>query len=333
MAWRNPHYDPHKPHHTPQGFRNPDPDTRGSGDLRRWRRERREQGLPKPPAGGYDAFRSAWCGQADFGGGEDAAWWLGHASVLLRVGERTVLTDPILSGRASPLRFAGPQRRTPPAATVATLPPIDAVLLSHNHYDHLDYDSIRRLVRRFPDAAFLVPLGLGDWLRRRGARSVHELDWWDATEVHGLRFDCAPARHWSARTPWDTNRSLWCGWTVRRAAFAFYFAGDTGWSERLGEIARLGPFDLAAIPIGAYSPRWFMRGQHIDPAEAVRLHRAVGARRSIGIHWGTFELADDALDEPPRLLADARRAASLADEAFRTVRIGERIVWANASSV
>lgn len=332
MAWRNPHYDPSKPHHTPHGFRNPDPETRGSGDLWRWRRERKEKGLPKPPEHGYDAFRSAWCEPADFGGSGDAAWWLGHASVLLRIGGRTVITDPMLSERASPLRFAGPRRRTPPAATVATLPPIDMVLLSHNHYDHLDYDSIRRLVRRFPEATFLVPLGLGDWLRRRGARTVHELDWWDGIEVHGMRLDCVPARHWSARTPWDTNRSLWCGWTLRHEGFAFYFAGDTGWSDRLAGIGPLGPFDLAAIPIGAYSPRWFMRGQHIDPAEAVRLHRAVGARRSIGIHWGAFELADDALDEPPRLLADARCADGLADDAFRTVRIGERIVWANGSS-
>ncbi|MFC4728937.1 MBL fold metallo-hydrolase [Coralloluteibacterium thermophilus] len=325
MPWRNPHYDPSKPHHTPTGFRNPEPDTRRPGDLQRWRRERRAQGLPRPPEAGYVAFVEAHWQAPDFGGTGDAAWWLGHASLLLRMGGITAITDPMLSDRASPLRWVGPRRRTPPAATVAELPPIDVVLLSHSHYDHLDYDSIWRLARRFPEARFLAPLGLGSWLRRRGVRRVDELDWWDTVEIGGVRFDCVPARHWSARTPWDANRSLWCGWTLRSAAHRVYFAGDTGWADRLAEIGRLGPFDLAAIPIGAYSPRWFMQAQHIDAAEAVRLHRAVGARRSIGIHWGAFELADDALDEPPRELAAARVAAGLGEEAFAAVRIGSRI--------
>ncbi|WP_049623452.1 MBL fold metallo-hydrolase [Frateuria defendens] len=327
MAWRNPYFDPGKPHHTPQGFRNLEPTTRRPGDLDRWRRERREAGLPKPPREGYEAFQAAWWQRADFSAPGEAVWWLGHACVLLRVGGLTVLTDPALSPRASPLSFAGPRRRTPPPASVAELPPIDVVAISHNHYDHLDRRSVRQLARRFPEARFLVPLGLKRWLERHGMRHTQELDWWQETRLGGATFTCVPARHWSARTLWDANRSLWGGWVVRAEDFRFYFAGDTGYSERLAEIgARLGPIDLAALPIGAYAPRWFMHGQHTDPAQAVQLHRELGCRRSFGIHWGAFELADESLDEPPALLAQALQAQGVAPDRFRLLRTGER--WA-----
>jgi L-ascorbate metabolism protein UlaG (beta-lactamase superfamily) len=325
MAWTNPYHDPAKPHHTPQGFRNLEPSTRGQGDLGRWRRERREAGLPHPPQAGYDAFRQTWWQPADFGAPGDAAWWLGHACVLLRLGDLHVLTDPALSPRASPLSFAGPKRRTPPAADVDALPRVDVVLISHNHYDHLDRRSVRRLARRFPQARFLGPLGLARWLRRHGVRHAEELDWWQETAVGDAIFTCVPARHWSARTPWDRNRSLWSGWVARKGGFRFYFAGDTGYSERLAEIgARLGPIDLAALPIGAYAPRWFMHGHHVDPAQAVRLHRELGCRRSLAIHWGAFDLADDPLDEPPALLAEALRAQGVSADDFRTLHIGGR---------
>lgn len=329
MALRNPYYDPDQSHHTPQGFRNP-PEAqvpvRAPGGVRRWRRERREAGLPKPPAGGYEAFRAQWWRPADFTAPGDAAWWLGHACVLLRVGGLTVLTDPVLSARASPVAFAGPRRHTPPPATVATLPQVDVVLISHSHYDHLDRATVRALARRFPQATFLAPLGLADWLRKRGVRVAHELDWWQSREIGGATFHCVPAQHWSARTLRDRNRTLWGGWVMQRGEFRFYFAGDTGygaWLQAIGE--RLGPFDLAALPIGAYAPRWFMRAHHTDPAQAVRLHCELRARRSLAIHWGVFQLADDALDEPPALLAQARAEAGVAEAAFPAVPVGTRL--------
>lgn len=325
MAWRNPYYDPCRAHHTPEGFRNIEPEQRRPGDLRRWRRERKAAGVPHPPRDGYEAFAQQWWQPADFGGTDDAAWWLGHACVLLRLDGRYVITDPVFSERVSPVSFAGPKRRTPPATRIGLLPRIDAVVVSHNHYDHLDAASIRALAKRFPQASFAAPLGLAAKLRKLGARDVHELDWWQSLDANGFELTCVPARHWSARTLWDRNRTLWGGWVVRRNSFRFYFAGDTGYSPRLAEIgARFGPIDLAALPIGAYAPRWFMGAQHIDPAEAVQLHRELGCRHSLAIHWGAFELADDPLDEPPRLLAEARTAQGVSADAFRALPIGAR---------
>jgi len=326
MAWTNPYYDPAKAHHTPHGFRNPEPDTRGAGDLQRWRRERREAGLPHPPREGYAAFSHRWWQRAAFDGGDDAAWWLGHASMLVRRGGLTVLTDPVLGRRASPLSFAGPLRRTAAPVDVEGLPPIDVVAISHNHYDHLDTATVKAIARRFPQAVFLVPLGLKAWFARHGIGNARELDWWDETSIGGATFTFVPARHWSARTLWNRNRSLWGGWVMANDGFRFWFAGDTGYSERLASIGeRLGAIDLAALPIGAYSPRWFMRAQHVDPEEAVRLHREVGCKRSVAIHWGAFELADDALDEPPRLLGEALASAGVTADAFMLLNIGGRI--------
>ncbi len=326
MAWTNPYYDPTLPHHRADGFDNPEPQDRGAGDLQRWRRERRAEGLPRPPAEGYDAFRARWWQPADFSDPGEAAWWLGHACVLLRKAGLHVLTDPALSERASPLRFAGPRRRTPVPAAIEALPSIDVVLISHNHYDHLDRHSVHRLARRFPNATFLVPLGLRPWFEREGLKRVQQLDWWQQVRIGSATFTFVPARHWSARSLWDRNRSLWGGWVMQADdGFRFYFAGDTGYAARLAEIGqRLGPPDLAALPIGAYAPRWFMQGQHVDPAQAVQLHRELGCRHSLAIHWGAFELADEALDEPPALLEQALREQGVAEEAFRLLPIGAR---------
>jgi L-ascorbate metabolism protein UlaG (beta-lactamase superfamily) len=326
MPWKNPHYDPTRPHHTPTGFQNLDPTARRFADLRRWQRERRANKLPKAPVQGYDAFRAQWWQQADFSGSGDAAWWLGHACVLLRLGGQTILMDPALSDRVSPVSFAGPRRLLPPGATVATLPRIDVVLISHSHYDHLDKPTIRKLLARFPDATYLVPLNLATWMRARGITKVQELDWWDSTEVGGTTFTFVPAQHWTQRTPWDRNRCLWGGWVVRRDDFRFWFAGDTGYTPRLKEIGdRFGPFDLAAIPIGAYEPRWFMQAQHIDPAQAVQLHRELRSRHSFAIHWGAFELADDALDAPPEVLTESLAEQGVDAASFHVMRTGARL--------
>lgn len=324
MVWKNPWFDSSKAHHTPQGFTNPEPDLRQPGDLKRWRSARKAQGLPLPPRQGYDAFIEQWWQPADLSGHDDRLWWLGHAAVLLRLNQRYILIDPALSTRASPLWFAGPRRKTPVPLTLPDLPHLDGVLISHNHYDHLDRPTIKAIARRFPHATFIVPLGLAEWCRARGVRQVHQLDWWQSITIGDLRVDAVPARHWSMRTPRDRNRSLWCGWVVRTASCRFWFSGDSGYSDRLAEIiTRLGPFTLAALPIGAYAPRWFMAGQHMDPDQAVALWQAAGRPMTLPIHWGVFELADESLDDPPRELAQALCRANEHKGGFTPWRIGE----------
>ncbi|URQ59371.1 MBL fold metallo-hydrolase [Pantoea alhagi] len=325
MKWKNPWYDAEKSHHTPEGFCNPEPDLRQSGDLQRWRKERKAQGVPFPPRQGYDAFTQQWQQQADLSGEQDCVWWLGHAAIMLRLDGRYGLIDPVLSQRASPLRFYGPQRKTPAPLAIKDLPSLDWVLISHNHYDHLDRPTINAILRRFPQVQFIVPLGLEPWFRRAGARHVVQLDWWQQTQRHGITFHAVPARHWSMRTLYDRNRSLWCGWTIKTEHLNFWFSGDSGYSPSLLDIARrLGPFNLAALPIGAYAPRWFMQAQHMDPQQSVSLHQAIGAPVTIPIHWGVFELADEALDEPPQELARALEAAKQNKMRFRPWKIGER---------
>lgn len=329
MRRSNRYYDPAKSHHTPTGFRNPDPDVRIGGDIWRWRRERRAAGLPKKPEGGYAAFAERWLMQPDFTldpaqHTRPAVWWLGHATVLLRINGQHILTDPHLNHRASPLPMLGPERKVPAPASAAQLPRIDAVLISHNHYDHLDVTTVRQLLLANPAVAFYVPLGLADWVRKQGVRHVEELDWWDRRDHSAFEVHCVPAQHWSARTLLDRNRTLWCGWVIRGSGFNFYFSGDTGYTPHLAEISmRLGQPDLAALPIGAYEPRWFMRGQHVNPQEAVRLHRELAIRQSLAIHWGTFELADDSLDDPLHALKQSLLEQDVNAERFWIFKQGE----------
>ncbi len=330
MAWKNPWYNPALNHHTPEGFRNPEADRRHPGDLKRWRKHRKAQQLPPAPQQGYAHFVSQWCQHADLSGNQDAVWWLGHASILLRLAGSYTLIDPVFSGRASPLWFVGPRRKTPPPLMVRELPALDTVLISHNHYDHLDRSTIRKILRRFPAVNFVVPLGMGRWLRRHGAKSVTELDWWQQTSSHNLTIHAVPARHWSMRTPWDRNRSLWCGFVVQTEQLNFWFSGDSGYSERLLEIPeRLGPFNLAALPTGAYAPQWFMQSHHMDPQQAVSLHQALAQPLTIPIHWGVFELADEALDEPPQLLHQEMQAAGLEGSRFSAWKVGGRLSLEN----
>jgi len=326
MKITNRYYDASKAHHTPQGFRNPEPTLHKEGDLRRWQEERKKLGLPKPPQAGYEQFTESWWQDADLSGNQDSGWWLGHASLLLRLGGRYVLIDPVLSNRASPLSFYGPKRKTPPPVTVQQLPAVDVVLISHNHYDHLDRCTIRELTKRFREITFVVPLGLKRWFSYYPAKRVVELDWWESLTLDDMTLHATPARHWSMRTPWDRNRSLWCGWVIHHPALRFYFTGDSGYSEKLVEIGtRLGPFDIAALPIGAYAPRWFMQEQHMDPQQSVMLYQQLNTPRVIPIHWGVFELADESLDEPPQQLSFALNAAGIMQHRFHPLKIGARI--------
>jgi N-acyl-phosphatidylethanolamine-hydrolysing phospholipase D len=323
---QNAYYDPAKPHHTPSGFRNLDPAARIGQGFLRWQWERRLSGLPKPPEAAHRGWRVAPdLAQLRSPAVNPSVTWIGHATVLLRLGGLNVLTDPHFSERASPVSFAGPKRYHPPGVALADLPEIHAVVISHSHYDHLDVDSVRQLHERSGGTLhFFVPLGLKAWFADLGINSVSELDWWEQAEIRGVRFTLTPAQHWSARGLFDRNRTLWGGWAISAPDLNFYFVGDTGYTPDFREIGRrLGPFDLAALPIGAYAPRWFMRAQHVDPAEALRIHRDLGARHSLGVHWGAFEMADEALDAPPRALAAARRDAGMDESEFFVLRVGE----------
>ncbi|MGQ0620165.1 MAG: MBL fold metallo-hydrolase [Panacagrimonas sp.] len=257
--------------------------------------------------------------------GQDTFTWIGHASFLIQMGGLNILTDPVLSKRTSPVQWAGPGRLAPLGLTFDELPKVDVVLVSHNHYDHLDEPTVRKLAKR--DApTFVVPLKLREWFERRRIQHVTELDWWQSTEVHGLRVHAVPAQHFSGRGATDRNRSLWCGFVFERGARRYYFAGDTGYGPDFGDIGRcFAPIDVAMIPIGAYDPRSFMRPVHVDPEEAVQIHRDVGSRLSLAMHWGTFRLTLEPLDEPPLRLAAALKSAGVGPDRFRVLVHGETL--------
>ena len=326
----NPYYDPAKTHHTPEGFHDPDVEA-GRATLRdiwEWKREARREGKPLPPGSPTPTI------DPDLGriaGPETSATFIGHSTVLLRIGGLTVMTDPVFSKRASPFSFLGPKRFVSPAIALDALPEIDVVLISHGHYDHLDRSSVRHINRRFDGRTlFVVPLGVGALLRRWGIGNVVELDWWESHTYRGLDMTLTPARHWSARSFNDRNRMLWGAFAIFAEGFSCYFAGDTGYGRHFHEtLERLKPrerdgvlFDLALMPIGAYEPRRIMKEHHMNPEEAVLAHQAIGARRSIAIHWGCFQLTDEPLDEPPMRLATARAAAGLADDDFVALPVG-----------
>jgi N-acyl-phosphatidylethanolamine-hydrolysing phospholipase D len=259
------------------------------------------------------------------------ATWIGHSTVLLQMGGLNLITDPVFSQRAFPVQWLGPRRLMEPALPVDALPPLDLILISHSHYDHLDRPAVRRLARTHPEASWVVPLGMGDYLRAWGARRVIELDWWQTADVVGVGVTATPARHFSARRPGDRNRTLWCGFALQLGGRRVYFAGDTAYHPDFGRIgARLGPFDLALIPIGAYDPRWFMERVHVNPEEAVGIYQDLTAAHPdeplplmLGVHWGTFRLTDEPMDEPPRRAAARWEEAGLPADRLWIARFGE----------
>jgi len=345
-------------HFNGKTFFNPEHVDRSWRDVLRWRRTSRPAAWPEsvalapqppPPAPSADAF---------------VVTWIGHATFLVQTTRGNFLTDPQFAERCGPFGRFGPKRVHPPGVALDALPRIDVVLLSHDHYDHCDLASLRAL-RRAHDPLAITPLANGPLLRRAGfARDrIVELDWWETRPnvARGLDVTVTPSLHWSNRLSGPRNGRLWGGFMVEFSSLEsrfsigrhsrsapphpeiknrdskiensdaaprrFWFAGDTGYDATLfPEIRRrLGPPDVAAIPIGAYEPRWFMAPQHCNPAEAVAIHREVGAGVSLAMHWGTWQLTDEARDEPPRALAAARTAAGLAAEAFRVMAPGESL--------
>jgi L-ascorbate metabolism protein UlaG (beta-lactamase superfamily) len=265
------------------------------------------------------------------GATEIAVTFIGHATFLIQIGI-AVLTDPIWSSRASPLSFAGPRRVREPGQPLGALPAVDLLLVSHCHYDHLDLPTLRALQARWSPVT-ATGLGNGRHLAKAGIGNAHELDWWQARVVRNARITYVPAQHFSARTLLDHNHALWGGFVIEAGDHTIYFAGDTGYSAHFREVRERFPsIDLALLPIGAYEPRWFMSFHHMNPEEAVRAHRDLGARQSIGMHHGTFQLTDEAIDAPTKALAFARSTLGVPEERFRTLEVGENMLLHSASA-
>jgi L-ascorbate metabolism protein UlaG (beta-lactamase superfamily) len=240
---------------------------------------------------------------------------INHSTVLLQQRGMNILTDPIWSERASPLSWAGPRRKRRPGVAWEDLPPIDTVLISHNHYDHLDLPTLRRLADR-GDSTFIVPAGGAGLLRAKNIGPVHEMDWGESLSLSGLTIHCVPAFHFSSRGIYDRNETLWCGYVIECRERFVYFAGDTAFGPHFAWIReKFGSPHLALLPIGAYEPRWFMSPVHMGPDEAAKAHEILKSKISIAIHHGTFQLADEGIDTPKRQFA--------ADASFLVLKNGQ----------
>ncbi|MGQ0715454.1 MAG: MBL fold metallo-hydrolase [Gemmatimonadaceae bacterium] len=321
------------PHHAPNGtFRNPWglPESRFGG-LLKWRWNRIRHPLPRDSGAASLRVMVHSIRTPRASPNEIAVTWVGHSTLLVQLGSTNVLTDPVWSDRASPWRSIGPRRVVPPAVPLESLPPIDIVLLSHNHYDHLDAHTLRILARTHPEARWVVPLRLAKLVRSLDARDVSELDWWTELRLSEATVACTPARHFSARTPLDRDRTLWCSYAVSAPAGRFFYAGDTGLHPEFARIGeRYGPFDLCALPVGAYEPRWFMRPAHLDPDEAVSAFQALHGHHAVpshaalvGVHWGTFRLTDEPILEPPQRARQAWHRAGMTPENLWVLGHGE----------
>ncbi len=328
---------PRPAHHGPDGrFINPWPtaDTREEGGFLRWQRERRGKEMAPDPTPEQLPRAEPRIAYPHAAADELRVTWVGHASFLLQVGGLNILTDPHWSRRASPVQFAGPARFTPPGVEWDALPPIDAVLISHDHYDHLDDDTVRRLHGRFGHALrWFAPLGYREWFASRGVHNLVELDWWGEAAVDGpggsVRVAALPCQHWTRRSPWDEREKLWASWGVWTATGrSVYFGGDSGYFPDYPEIRRrVGTFDALLLPVGAYDPRWFMRPVHMNPEEAVQAYTDLGVQGTmIGMHWGTWRLTDEDPLEPPRRTREAWESAGLPAEQLFLPRHGE--TWA-----
>jgi L-ascorbate metabolism protein UlaG (beta-lactamase superfamily) len=258
-------------------------------------------------------------------GADAVVTFIGHATFLIQTAAGNILTDPMYSQRAGPFNVMGPRRVRQPAVRFDDLPPISIVLLSHNHYDHCDLRTLGTLAKRF-DPVVVTPLGNGALVRSSGIRRVEELDWWQDAKTSAQPIALTPARHFSARTPLDRNRALWGGFTLVAGGARIFFAGDSAYGPFFRDVRqRLGPIDLALLPIGAYEPRWFMQAVHMNPAEAVQAHLDLEASESIGMHFGTFQMTAEGIDEPLRALEAARHTRNVPSSRFRTLRFGESL--------
>lgn len=305
-------------------FFNPNIDTdRGLGDLWRWRRSRQPRPWPvAAAAAGHPPVAPA------IQDGTIVSTYIGQATFLIQCAGVNILTDPIFSLRASPLSWLGPKRVRDPAISLEKLPPIHLVLLSHNHYDHMDLPTLRSLHARWAPK-IVTGLGNGAYLETKGISGAIELDWWQNCEpLAGIRVNFVPAQHWSSRGLFDKRATLWGGHVLESKAGRVYFAGDTGYPAQFSEIRqRLGEPHIALLPIGAYEPRWFMGPQHMNPDDAVRAHLDLGAHLSVAMHFATFPLTDEGMDEPVHNLGKAISDHGVAPERFIVPEFGKPVIW------
>lgn len=321
-------------HHRPGGgFRNPWPEAQlhGFGDFLKWSLidRRRNPRRPDPDPASFERLAPSFViprATPD----QLTMTWVGHTSFLIQIAGLNLLVDPVWSERASPFRFVGPKRWVPASVDFDGLPPIDAVILSHDHYDHLDARTVSRIAARYSAACWFAPLGVGAFLRERGAREITERDWWQSAELGGLQLTSVPAQHFSGRSLGGRNETLWCGWSLRSQHQAVLFAGDTALHPEFDVVAaRTGPFDVAILPIGAYEPRWFMGTVHMNPEDCTaafaQLAAAQRGRRLImaAAHWGTFKLTDEPMDEPPVRMRAAWQQAGFDTDNLWILRHGE----------
>jgi N-acyl-phosphatidylethanolamine-hydrolysing phospholipase D len=249
--------------------------------------------------------------------------WIGHATILIQYKGINILTDPMFSDRASPLTFLGPERFNPPSVKLIDLPHINYIVISHSHYDHLDKKTVQQIGS---DTKWLVPIGLQQWFIRAGVEeeNVVEFDWWDMKKFENLIITATPAQHWSARSLWDRNKTLWASWILQVGDKTIWYSGDTGYNpyqfKEIGQ--KFKTIDLALISIGAYEPRWFMKEMHINPEEAVQIHQDIRSRHSIAVQWGTFQLTSEPIDDPPLKLKEALQRKGIPKQQFELLKIG-----------
>jgi len=324
----NPNYDPAQPHHTESGFQNIDyHDNKGFAAFIKWRWQRLFKDIPD--SDDYD-FKIDTTDHEFVKNNtqKPTLTWIGHATFLIQFNGLNILTDPQFSERSSPVSWAGPKRVVAPAMAIAQLPDIDAVIISHDHYDSLDESSVVALSQHNSERqlTFLVPLGTKAWFDDLDLNSITvvELDWSQSHEINGVRFTAEPSQHWGKRTLADAYERLWASWVIEADDNRIFFAGDTGYSNHFKDIGeKYGEFDLALLPIGAYEPRWFMSAYHVNPDEAVKIHMDVRSKHSVGMHWGTFILTDEPLDEPPSKLNEALIRYDIQESDFQVYQHGE----------
>jgi N-acyl-phosphatidylethanolamine-hydrolysing phospholipase D len=256
------------------------------------------QGLPKHAANNGEWLRANQH--------QSTVTWVGHSTLLVQIDGINFLTDPMWSKTASPVPPIGPRRLVKLGLAIEDLPPIDFVVISHNHYDHMDVPTLKKLFTINPDTVFFVPMDNAKLLRKKGIKKVQQMDWGESIEFKNLVIHCLPSQHWSKRSLNDTNKSGWASWAMTSANKRFYFAGDSGYFDGFKTIGEaLGPFDLAAMPIGAYKPQTMMQSSHMDPEQAVQATLDIQASKAVAIHFGTFDLADEPINEPPQRFKQA----------------------------
>lgn len=325
---KNPHYDATKLHHTETGFKNIDyQDDKGFLAFAKWRWEKLFKDIPS--ASDYDFPIDTKNHRIIYDdNNKTRVSWIGHATFLVQFSGLNILTDPQFSERASPVSWVGPVRVVPPAIKLQDLPEIDAVIISHDHYDSLDIPSLIELAKHNQHRVltFIVPLGMKAWFDELDVPSMQvvELDWSESTTINGVTFTAEPAQHWGKRTLFDAYSRLWASWVIAADKGKIFFAGDTGYANHFKQIGdKYKGFDIALLPIGAYAPRWFMKSYHVNPYEAVQIHKDIRSEYSIAMHWGTFILTDEPLTEPPVKLAEALKKHQLPVSAFEVYQHGE----------